>query len=146
MSELDSIFEFMDLSDHDKVLCTAHMLTKDALYWWKIIKQTLDAQPLTWVQFRELFNEKFYSDAVRNNMIKGFYNLNQGRPSVLEYVCQFERLSRFAPDMMASDKCHKYKFTQGLKPIVAMYVDTRREAPSTYQEVVQRAIEWNHGM
>ena len=42
LSRIAMILEFMNLNDPEKVLCAVYMLTKDARYWWDVVKKTND--------------------------------------------------------------------------------------------------------
>ena len=59
-----------------------------------------DVAVMTWVKFLREFNSKYYSQAIINSKVAEFTRLQQGNLSVLEYVGQFDQLSRYAPDMI----------------------------------------------
>ena len=65
MRSMETIFEFMQLNDHEKVSCATYMLKKDARYWWDIIRQSRAPAQMLWTEFQTLFNNKYYSTAVK---------------------------------------------------------------------------------
>ncbi|KAM6550987.1 hypothetical protein CsatB_000795 [Cannabis sativa] len=54
---------------------------------------------MTWDEFKNLFEEKFYNIAVRTSHMEDFVKLTQGKMSVAEYTLEFDRLSKFAGDL-----------------------------------------------
>ena len=40
------------------------MFREDARIWWDVVVQRRDVSVMTWEEFRNLFNEKYYSVAV----------------------------------------------------------------------------------
>ena len=76
------------------------MLRKDARIWWEAVMKNRDVARMTWVEFLREFNSKYYSQAVIKSKVAEFTKLQQGNLSVLEYVRQFDQLSRYTPDMI----------------------------------------------
>ena len=52
MRSMETIFEFMQLNDHEKVSCATYMLRKDAHYWWDIMRQGRDPAQMLWTEFQ----------------------------------------------------------------------------------------------
>ncbi|XP_059629606.1 uncharacterized protein LOC132272479 [Cornus florida] len=75
---------------------------------------------------------------MRHDMRVQFIGLYQGRMSVIEYETRFTSLSRYAPEMVATDELRTKKFQDGLhldiRPRISV-LDLR-----TYGEVVQKAM------
>ena len=59
---------------------------------------------------------------------------------MLEYVQQFDQLSRCAPDMIQMETSKVWRFLSGLCPGLALLVDTGRDDPESYANAVRRAI------
>ena len=78
------------------------MLRNDAWIWWDMVKRICDVTVMTCTDFLVEFNAKYYSQAVINSKAE-FIRLKQGNMSVLEYVKRFDKLSRFALDMVATE-------------------------------------------
>ena len=79
---MEAIFEFMQLNDHEKVSCATYMLKKDAQYWWDVTRQGRDPARMLWTEFQTLFNNKYYSPAVKQAKLAEFTRLQQGNLSV----------------------------------------------------------------
>ena len=62
-----------------------------------------DVAVMTWAEFLREFNSKYYSQAVINSKVVEFTRLQQGNLSVLEYVRQFDQLSRYTPDLIQTE-------------------------------------------
>ncbi|KAL5557774.1 hypothetical protein UlMin_033985 [Ulmus minor] len=62
LRSIETILEFIELSDHEKVMCASYMLRKDARYWWDSVKLRRNVHAMTWVEFVGEFNQKDYLD------------------------------------------------------------------------------------
>ena len=49
MSEIKTIFNFMDITEEEKVICASFVLKKDARYWWETVATRRDVRAMTWV-------------------------------------------------------------------------------------------------
>ncbi|KAL5540354.1 hypothetical protein UlMin_043023 [Ulmus minor] len=58
ISSIQTIMEFMELNDRERVFCASYMLKKEARYWWESVKARRDVQLMTWAEFVEEFNRK----------------------------------------------------------------------------------------
>ncbi|KAH7560817.1 hypothetical protein JRO89_XS10G0117200 [Xanthoceras sorbifolium] len=65
---LEKVFSFMNCTDDQKVACTVFMLKGDAGHW-----------------FKELFNQKYFPEELRNEKESQFIQLTQGTKSFVEY-------------------------------------------------------------
>ncbi|XP_027169495.1 uncharacterized protein LOC113769230 [Coffea eugenioides] len=68
----------------------------------------------TWVNFTREFNEKYLPPIVQERREEDFICLRQGPLSVAEYETQFTKLSRFAPELVLTDRKRIRRFVQGL--------------------------------
>ena len=71
-------------------------------------------------------------------MAMEFQLLKQGDMTVLQYVTKFERLSRYAPELVNTEEKKIIKFLEGLNPIIEQDA-TGVVLPVTFQEAVRRA-------
>ncbi|KAL5570393.1 hypothetical protein UlMin_026968 [Ulmus minor] len=62
LSLIETILEFMELSNREKFMCTSYMLRKDARYWWESVKLRRNVHTMTWGEFVGEFNQKDYLD------------------------------------------------------------------------------------
>ena len=137
---IEKIFEFVQIEDEEKVKCAVYMLRKDARIWREAVKKSRDVTTMTWAEFLREFNSKYYSQAFVNSKVAEFTRLQQGNLSVLEYVRQFDQLSRYAPDIVQTETSKVWRFLNRIRPGLARLVDIGRDGPESYTDVVGRAI------
>ena len=70
-----------------------------------------------------------------------FQLLKQGDMTVLQYVTKFERLSRYAPELVDTEEKKVVKFLEGLNPILEQHV-TCVVLPATFKEAVKKAYKF----
>ena len=75
-----------------------------------------------------------------NNKVAEFTRLQQRNLSVLKYVRQFDQMSRYASDMIQTEISKAWRFLNGLRPGLAGLVDTGRDGPELYADVVGYVI------
>ena len=86
---------------------------------------------MTWEEFRSIFNEKYYSVAVRAAKVDEFINLTQNRMTVTEYALKFDRLAKFALDLVPTDAARRDRFIQGLNVMIARDVKITLDLETT---------------
>ena len=59
------------------------------------MKQTKDVNAMTWDEFIQVFNKKYYSTAILATRVDEFIALTQGNSAVSEYARKFDRLATF---------------------------------------------------
>ena len=70
-----------------------------------------------------------------------FVHLVQGRMTVTEYAQIFDRLARFAPELVPTDRARRDKFIRGLNSMVARDVSiTMSLTETTHAQVMERAL------
>ena len=141
MDLVTSILDLMGVAGNDRVSCASYMLRGDARIWWGVVAQMRDVRALSWEQFQRLFNEKYFSEVVRSSRMEEFVRLVQGRMTVTEYAQMFDRLARFTPELVPTDRARRDKFIRGLNGMVARDVSiTLSLTETTYAQVVERAL------
>ncbi|KAL0546071.1 hypothetical protein IC582_015976 [Cucumis melo] len=105
LSSLETIFRYMKCPEDQKVQCAIFMLTDRGTAWWETTERMLggDVSQITWQQFKESFYAKFFSASLRDAKQQEFLNLEQGDMTVEQYDAEFDMLSRFAPEMIATE-------------------------------------------
>ena len=98
-----SILDFMRVQGNERVACASYMFREDACIWWDVVTQRRNVTAMTYEEFRNIFNEKYYSVAVRAVKVDEFTNLTQNRMTVTEYALRFDRLAKFALDLVPTD-------------------------------------------
>ena len=59
---------------------------------------------------------------------------------MLEYVRQFDQLSRYVPDMIQTETSKVWRFRNELRPSLARLMNTERNGPESYADAIGRAI------
>ncbi|XP_073056961.1 uncharacterized protein [Primulina eburnea] len=135
---IEVIFDFMEMTDADKVRCSTFLLSGDARLWWESASVSINLQTLSWNGFKEIFYSKYFTEEVRSRLTREFMTLRQGDNSVVEFVRKFERGCHFVP-LIANDVQAKFRhFMDGLRPI--LHLDVRVSGPTTYATTVSRAL------
>ncbi|KAL5580524.1 hypothetical protein UlMin_012966 [Ulmus minor] len=140
LSSIETILEFMELSDHEKVMCASYMLRKDARYWWDSVKLRRNVYTMTWGEFVGEFNQKYYNQAAMRAKQKEFLNLKQGNMTVIEAVTKFEQLARLCPSLVATEEERTQKMMDMFCPDIALAIESGGSPPVSVAECVERAL------
>jgi hypothetical protein len=71
-----------------------------------------------------------------------FEDLKQGSASMMAYIKEFTRLSRYASDEVSTDSKRVKRFLRGLDPYAAMQMKLTK--PRNFQELMDTAITWEN--
>ncbi|XP_060957680.1 uncharacterized protein LOC133029209 [Cannabis sativa] len=110
ISRIENILQMLRVDGNDRVMCASYMLRKDARIWWEQRK------------------------------VDEFTGLVQGSLTVTEYAQKFDRLAKFAPDLVPTDRVRAHRFVEGLKPMVARDVEIVSRGQFSYAQVVEMAL------
>ena len=114
------------------------MLRGEADHWWESVKRTNRlALEMTWTEFQELFNEKYFPESIRHMKEVEFIKLEQGNLSVSQYEAKFAELSRFAPHLVDNEARMTRMFLRGLKPKIRRHLISHKF--NLYSDIVDRA-------
>ncbi|KAL4028406.1 hypothetical protein IC575_011602 [Cucumis melo] len=138
---METIFRYMKCPEDQKVQCAVFMLTDRGTAWWETTERMLggDVGKITWQQFKESFYAKFYSASLRDAKRQEFLNLEQGDMTVEQYDAEFDMLSRFALDMIATEVAISDKFVRGLRLYIQGLVRAFR--PATHADALRLAVD-----
>ncbi|KAA0066035.1 gag protease polyprotein [Cucumis melo var. makuwa] len=141
LSSLETIFRYMKCPEDQKVQCAVFMLTDRGTAWWETIERMLggDVSQITWQQFKESFYAKFFSASLRDAKRQEFLNLEQDDMTVEQYDAEFDMLSRFAPEMIATEAAKADKFVRGLRLDIQGLVRAFR--PATHADALRLAVD-----
>ncbi|XP_030494987.2 uncharacterized protein LOC115710775 [Cannabis sativa] len=96
---------------------------------------------MTWEEFRDLFNAKYYNEVVRGAKRKEFVELVQGENmSVTEYTTKFDHLAKLAYGIVPTDFSKKEKYLAGLNPKIKHDLVITTNDTTTYAEMVDKAL------
>ncbi|KAA0056703.1 gag protease polyprotein [Cucumis melo var. makuwa] len=141
LSSLETIFRYMKCPEDQKVQCAVFMLTDRGTAWWETTERMLgcDVSQIKWQQFKESFYAKFFSASLRDAKRQEFLNLEQGDMTVEQYDTEFDMLSRFAPEMIATEAARADKFVRGLRLDIQGLVRAFR--PATHADALRLAVD-----
>ena len=116
-------------TDAEKVKFAAHQLEGPATSWWENFIATFPVDTVTW---------DHVSAGAMAMKKREFRNLRQGGRTVGQYVEDFSKLARYAPDDVATDAAKQEKFLEGLNDELSMQLMVATF--NNYQELVDRAL------
>ncbi|XP_073152007.1 uncharacterized protein [Henckelia pumila] len=135
---METAFEFMQITDADRLRCATYMFHDDAHVWWNGAKAALNLTTLTWNGFKDVFYGKYFTVSTRNRLAREFLEIRQGNMSIAEYVKKFERGRYFVP-MISGDPAEELKhFTEGLNAFIRK--DVRLSGAKNYKDAVDQAM------
>ncbi|CAA0832798.1 Unknown protein, partial [Striga hermonthica] len=84
---LETIFEITECTERQRIICAQLQMTGDARLWWNSYwgMRPGEKENLTWMQFKEMMEEKYYPAHYRAKMERQFLALKQGNRTVDEY-------------------------------------------------------------
>ncbi|TYK11561.1 DNA/RNA polymerases superfamily protein [Cucumis melo var. makuwa] len=141
LSSLETIFRYMKCSEDQKVQYAVFMLTDRGTAWWETTERMLggDVGQIMWQQFKESFFAKFFSASLRDAKRQEFLNLEQGDMIVEQYDAEFDMLSRFASEIIATEAARADKFVRGLRLDIQGLVRAFR--PATHADALRLAVD-----
>ena len=95
-----------------------YLFDGEADHWWESVKRRRDISALTWGEFDQIFQDKYFSESVKDRMKADFLALRQGSTTVVEYERRFTELSRYAMEFISTEANQAKCFEQGLRPAI----------------------------
>ncbi|XP_073151776.1 uncharacterized protein [Henckelia pumila] len=138
IQSLETIFEFMQLTDADCVRCAIFMFRDDARVWWQGARSAVNMTTLTWNGFKDIFYGKYFTISTRARLAREFLELRQGSMSIAEYVKKFERGRYFVPMIFGNAAEELKHFMEGLNASIRR--DVRLSGAATYRAAVDEAM------
>ena len=99
-----------------------------------------DVSTMSWAEFLEEFNQKYYDPASLRQQQKEFSELTQGNMSVSEVCRKFDQLSRLCPYVVPTEREKIQKMIGMFRPETTALVDTGLVPPTSVADCVSRAI------
>ena len=94
-----------------RVSLATFQLKSDASYWWKYAKNNVGS---TWVAFTEDFLAKYFPPSAQERFRDQFLELRQDDTPVAQFEMRFASLSRFAPELVATEERRCFEFERRL--------------------------------
>nr|AAM12303.1 putative polyprotein [Oryza sativa Japonica Group] len=117
----------------EKTLYASHQLRGPAADWWE---NYCNAHPeptnIPWDEFAAAFRAAHVPESTIDMKKEEFNRLKQGNTSVNEYMSQFNKLARYAPEEVDTDKKKIRKFLKGVTRL--LLEDARKEATEEYKK------------
>ncbi|XP_056696332.1 uncharacterized protein [Spinacia oleracea] len=113
--EFEKLFEAVSCPGSMRVSQAVLYLKDEADLWWKENGTRLSAvEGFNWDSFIVALRGKFYPPFMRKQKAQEFINLRMGNMTIAEYYSKFIALSRFAPEVVATEELKAQRFEQGL--------------------------------
>ena len=91
--QVEKVLEAMEItSDTTRIRLAAFQLEGEAQVWWNWAKTSRDLGAMTWVEFRDLFMGKYFSNTAHHAKAQEFLELKQGTMTVIELGLEVETL------------------------------------------------------
>nr|CAH66015.1 OSIGBa0093M15.5 [Oryza sativa] len=131
--------DLIQCTEQEKVSFASHQLHGPAAEWWDHFRQgRVGGEPITWQEFTAAFKKTHIPTGVVALKKREFRALNQGSRSVTEYLHDFNRLARYAPEDVRTDEERQEKFLEGLNDELS-YALMSTEFRD-FQQLVDKAI------
>ena len=112
----------MHCTAEENLECGTSLLQDEAYQWWVSVTRAAPPERVTWRLFLDEFKKYYVGRIYLNNIRREFHNLKQKQLSVTEYVREFTRLSKYAPEMLVSEEEKCRKFEDGLSDHIRAHV------------------------
>jgi hypothetical protein len=124
-------------TEAEKVRFAAHLLEAPATSWWENYQITHPIEEVNWDMFQEAFRIAHISSGVMSLKKKEFRNFRQGHRTVAEYIDEFNKLARYAPDDVDTDAKRRERYLDGLNDELVVQL-SMVYAPN-YQALIDKA-------
>nr|ABA98437.1 retrotransposon protein, putative, Ty3-gypsy subclass [Oryza sativa Japonica Group] len=112
---IEKKLNLLQCNEQEKVAFATHQLQGPASAWWDNHMATRPpGTEVTWAEFCRSFRKAQVPDGVVAQKKREFRALHQGNRTVTEYLHEFNRLARYAPEDVRTDAEKQEKFMAGL--------------------------------
>ncbi|KAK1683148.1 hypothetical protein QYE76_043996 [Lolium multiflorum] len=110
-----------------------------AASWWEnLVAVHPPEKVFTWEEFKKKFRDAHVPESVVELKKREFDELHQNTAPIMQYVRDFNRLSRYAPEEVDTEEKRKKRFMKGMNPYMKMQLRLARTAE--FQELIDSAI------
>ncbi|XP_040372996.1 uncharacterized protein LOC121052325 [Rosa chinensis] len=119
ITRMERVFESLGCPATRRVPLAIDLLDGDAWLWWQGTRNMgFDPTTMTWEEFKTEFSNRYYNQASQHRLRFEFMQLKQTEEmTVLQYEERFIAFSRFAPELVATEKLKVDQFINGLLPV-----------------------------
>ena len=134
-----NIFAALNYKEKRQVNLSVFQFEGPTRAWWNVIRVKWEREQITWtwLNFVREFNEKYLPPIVQKKRKNDFIRLRQGGLSVFEYETQCTKLSKFAPELIATEQRRVRRFVQGLNVEIQEVLAAAQI--NTFMEVLEKA-------
>ena len=90
LSMKETILDFMELKDDEKIIYTSYVLRKEARYWWEAVKTRRNVLEMAQADFVYKFNKKFLNPTVLGAQQIEFLKFTHGNMTIVEAIKKYE--------------------------------------------------------
>ncbi|XP_066164587.1 uncharacterized protein [Oryza sativa Japonica Group] len=138
---IEKKLNLLQCNDQEKVAFATHQLQLQgpASVWWDNYMVTRPAgTEVTWIEFCQSFNKAQVPEGIVAQKKREFRSLQQGTRTVIEYLHEFNRLTRYAPEDVRTDAERQEKFLSGLDDELTNQLISQHY--EDFQKLVDKAI------
>ncbi|KAK1612393.1 hypothetical protein QYE76_036066 [Lolium multiflorum] len=126
-------------NDEEKIRYTTYLLSGPAASWWEnLVAVHPPDKVFTWEEFKKKFRDAHVPDNVVELKKREFDELRQNTAPIMQYVRDFNRLSRYAPEDVDTEEKRKKRFMKGMNPYMMMQLRLART--TEFQELIDSTI------
>ncbi|GAB2280294.1 hypothetical protein Dimus_039397 [Dionaea muscipula] len=124
LMEMEKILKRIGCPTDFWVSNASFQLKDDAKFWWQGIERKYAGREhaLTWDTFVREFHGKYYTVHARAQKKIELLSLKQGDMKISAYDAKFSELSRFAPELVSTEKDKMFLFLKGMDPDLQVLV------------------------
>nr|XP_027071861.1 uncharacterized protein LOC113696682 [Coffea arabica] len=139
LERMTNIFAALDYAEERRLTFAVFQFEGAARAWWDMIrgKWKRAQTPWTWENLLREFNKKFLPPLIQEKWEDEFIKVKQGASSVAEYEGKFTKLSRYASELVATERRRIRRFVQGVN--VEIQEGLAGARISTFTETLEKA-------
>ncbi|GAB2283640.1 hypothetical protein Dimus_039613 [Dionaea muscipula] len=124
LMEMEKILKRIGCPTDFWVSNASFQLKDDVEFWWQGIERKYAGREdeLTWDTFVREFYGKYYTAHARAQKKTELLSLKQGDMKISAYDAKFSELSRFAPELVATEEDKMFLFLKGMNPDLQVLV------------------------
>nr|AAX93001.1 retrotransposon protein, putative, Ty3-gypsy sub-class [Oryza sativa Japonica Group]ABA91620.1 retrotransposon protein, putative, Ty3-gypsy subclass [Oryza sativa Japonica Group] len=139
LKDVDRKLNLVQCTPVEKTLYASHQLRGPTADWWE---NYCNAYPeptnIAWDEFATAFRAAHVPESTIDMKKEEFNRLKQGNSSVNEYLSMFNKLARYAPEEVDTDKKKIRKFLKGIA--VGMRLQLLAHDFPTFQHMINKAL------
>ena len=114
----------MELNDHERVFYASFMFKREAKYWWDSVKARWDVNTMTWAEFVEEFNWKFFNPIAMSAQQTEFLTLKKDSMIVAVAIKKFEQLAGLCPYLVPTEEHRVKRMLEMFRPDISLAIES----------------------